>query len=622
MKKISFIPLIMAFLTASMAFAADEIHWTFTGQNSVAFNWRGTTTENTIGYGLASGVYTQVTATTPNPAPISSSGPFWEAKLTGLSANTLYYYKIGTEPEKTFRTPPAPGSNNFNVYALGNMGSSSTYFNTGAVQDIIANDLPAFVVGLGDLSLGSINGAATIDQHFNDVMAWSKVAAYLPVWGDLEWISSSTDSFKNYKGRFNVPNAQTSPVSPLAGGKDWYWFDYGNTRFITLPEPWSGAWPAWNTAAGDLMAQAQADPNIKFIATFGHRPAYSSGHYSGSATLKGMLDKLGDTYSKYTLNINGHSNNYERSSPQHGVTHITVGTGGANLTQDGTCLWLTCAKPDWSAFRAMHLGALKLRFTGSGIEGSFICGPAGGGKNDVNCKKGSVADKFTIASPTVTVGSSAIVAPMAIVAPDVIVTSLSYANGIFTSTVKNQGTAATPAGVVVGVRYSVDGTYKTWGSVMGPLATGASFTIGTNGGSYVIPTGTHTVTAWVDDVNRFAELNETNNTLSKTVTDIDTQAPTVPNGLVAKTASSSQINLSWAASTDNVGVTGYKIFRNGTQIATSVTTSYSNTGLAAGTTDSYTVAAYDAAGNNSGKSTAVSATTTTTTPPPTPPPPP
>jgi len=41
-----------------------------------------------------------------------------------------------------------------------------------------------------------------------------------------------------------------------------------------------------------LMAQAQADPNIKFIATFGHRSAYSSGHYSGSATLKGMLDKL------------------------------------------------------------------------------------------------------------------------------------------------------------------------------------------------------------------------------------------------------------------------------------------------------------------------------------------
>ena len=92
-------------------------------------------------------------------------------------------------------------------------------------------------------------------------MAWSKEAAYLPVWGDLEWISSRADSFENYKGRFTVPNSQTSPGSPLAGGKDWYWFDYGNTRFITLPEPWAGAWSAWNTTAADIMAQAQADPN-------------------------------------------------------------------------------------------------------------------------------------------------------------------------------------------------------------------------------------------------------------------------------------------------------------------------------------------------------------------------
>jgi len=364
-------------------------------------------------------------------------------------------------------------------------------------------------------------------------MAWSKEAAYLPVWGDLEWSSSSTDSFKNYKGRFAVPNSQTSPGSPLAGGKDWYWFDYGNTRFITLPEPWSGAWSAWNATAGDLMAQAQADPNIKFIATFGHRPAYSSGHYTGSPTLKGMLDKLGDTYSKYTLNINGHSNNYERSFPQHGVTHVTVGTGGANLTQDGTCLWLTCAKPAWSAFRAMHLGALKLRFADAAIQGSFICGPDGGGKNDVSCTEGSIVDNFTIASPTVTVAPSAIVtpitatsiiaapmatvAPMATAAPDVIVTSLSYANGVFKSIVKNQGTAATPAGVSIGVGYQVDGINKTWGSLGGPLAAGASVTIGTNGGSNTIPTGNHTIMAYVDDVNRFTESNETNNQLSQSI---------------------------------------------------------------------------------------------------------
>ncbi|MBS0425144.1 MAG: right-handed parallel beta-helix repeat-containing protein [Proteobacteria bacterium] len=102
--------------------------------------------------------------------------------------------------------------------------------------------------------------------------------------------------------------------------------------------------------------------------------------------------------------------------------------------------------------------------------------------------------------------------------PDVIVTQVSYANGIFMSTVKNQGTAATPEGITIGVGYSVNGNFKTWGDIIGPLAAGESVTIGTRGGSYTIPNGTHTITAYVDDVNRFMESNETNNQLSRSLT--------------------------------------------------------------------------------------------------------
>ena len=241
-------------------------------------------------------------------------------------------------------------------------------------------------------------------------MAWSKEAAYMPVWGDQDWRKNTQDNFKNYKGRFALPNAQASPGSPLAGGEDWYWFDYGNVRFITLPEPWSGAWADWKTKADRLMAKAQANADIKFIVTMVHRPAYSSGHFKGATPLKEILNSLGDRYSKYVLNLNSHSTNYERSFPQHGVVHITAGIGGSNLLQDGTCLWLTCAKPSWSAFRTMHHGALKLSFTANSIEGSFICGPAGSGKNDLNCAKDSVVDSFTIAPsrPVVSAPSKAL----------------------------------------------------------------------------------------------------------------------------------------------------------------------------------------------------------------------
>jgi parallel beta-helix repeat protein len=91
----------------------------------------------------------------------------------------------------------------------------------------------------------------------------------------------------------------------------------------------------------------------------------------------------------------------------------------------------------------------------------------------------------------------------------------------------------------------------------------------------------------------------------------DTVAPSVPTNLGASTISSVQINLAWTASTDNVGVVGYQIYRNGSQVALSPTNSYQDTGLTASTTYTYTVAAYDASSNVSAQSTSASATTGT-----------
>ena len=96
----------------------------------------------------------------------------------------------------------------------------------------------------------------------------------------------------------------------------------------------------------------------------------------------------------------------------------------------------------------------------------------------------------------------------------------------------------------------------------------------------------------------------------------DTVSPSIPANLIATPVSSSQINLSWNASTDNIGVAGYRVYRGGVQIATSQTTSYQNIGLTASTTYSYNVLAYDAAGNNSSQSSSVSAITQSSSTPP------
>ena len=99
-------------------------------------------------------------------------------------------------------------------------------------------------------------------------------------------------------------------------------------------------------------------------------------------------------------------------------------------------------------------------------------------------------------------------------------------------------------------------------------------------------------------------------------TPADAQAPTAPTNPTATAVSSSQITLSWTASTDNVGVTGYSVERcqgsgcsNFGQITTSPGTTFTDAGLSASTSYSYRVRATDAAGNLSGYSTVASATT-------------
>ncbi len=392
--------LVLVATWATPALCADEIHWTIIGASAVSFDWRGS--ESTIRYGPTTAYGQTATGAAPSPTPISSPGPFHEAKLTGLQPNTLYHYSVGTGPDHTFRTPPPRGSSGFTVAAEADIGDAASYAPMAGVQSLIAGVKPAFVLGIGDLTYANPNGLPVADAHFNDVMVWSQDAAYMPVWGNHEWDVPSADDMRDYKGRFDLPNPQTSPGAPAVSccGEDWSWFDYGNVRFIAYPEPWtSDTWTDWNTHAVALMDQAQADPTIKFIVTFGHQPAYSSGHHPGEPQIKGYLDALGDSHSKYVLNLNGHSHDYERSSPQHGVVHLTVGTGGADLEQDGSCLWLTCTQPAWSVYRAMRHGAMVLRFSDSAISGQFLCGPAGGGTDDINCTPGSVVDAFTISAP-------------------------------------------------------------------------------------------------------------------------------------------------------------------------------------------------------------------------------
>jgi hypothetical protein len=85
----------------------------------------------------------------------------------------------------------------------------------------------------------------------------------------------------------------------------------------------------------------------------------------------------------------------------------------------------------------------------------------------------------------------------------------------------------------------------------------------------------------------------------------DTTAPSMPGGLTAAMNGATASQLTWTASTDNVGVTGYQVLRGGVLLATVAASPYNDSGpLVAGATYGYTVIAVDAAGNSSAAASA------------------
>ncbi|WP_328557859.1 cellulase family glycosylhydrolase [Streptomyces sp. NBC_00358] len=89
----------------------------------------------------------------------------------------------------------------------------------------------------------------------------------------------------------------------------------------------------------------------------------------------------------------------------------------------------------------------------------------------------------------------------------------------------------------------------------------------------------------------------------------DTTAPSTPTGLAVTGTTSSSVSLSWSASTDDSGVAGYDVYRGTAKTGQVTGTTFTDTGLTAGTRYDYTVRARDTAGNTSAASASVSATT-------------
>ncbi len=204
-----------------------------------------------------------------------------------------------------------------------------------------------------------------------------------------------------------------------------------------------------------------------------------------------------------------------------------------------------------------------------------------------------------------------------IIAFDAAGNNSSASTALATSTLPDTSAPTVPTGLTVGTR-TVNSIAFSWaGSTDNVAVTGYNILrngtkVGTSATASYTDTGLTPNTAYSYTVQAFDAVPNTSasSTALATSTLPDTTAPSTPTGLLSPSQSTNSISLTWSASTDNVGVTGYKVLRNGTLINGNVaTTSFTDTGLTQGTAYSYTIQAFDAAGNVSTSSAASSFST-------------
>lgn len=408
-----------------------EIHYSYGNTpDTVVFDWDGQ--EQQLDYGLTTAYGQTATAAAAPVTPVDNPGPYRQVVLTGLQPSTTYHYRIGaTGPDHTFQTVP---EGDFTWDDIGDTAATSCDPWVAQNQALVAAQDPTFVTHGGDISYANECGVAAVHQAYVDQQVWSETAAFQPVWGNHEYGYPATndatgkppppgtprDTLENYKGRSFITNGQAVPtdtssrtqnpgcgwatnsVTNTCQGNDWGWFQTGHVLFISYPEPWPNAYPAWQARADSLMAAAQADPSIDFIITYGHRPAYSSVTTDVDLNLRTAIDNLALKYSpsagnpagKYILNVNHHVHWEEVFKPIDGLVNITNGGGGAGQVAPATF------DPN-SAFHISHPGILSAHYDAAqhSLTVDLLCGATYTPNPKATCTYGSILYSQTFTRP-------------------------------------------------------------------------------------------------------------------------------------------------------------------------------------------------------------------------------
>jgi len=319
--------------------------------NGIVVRWRtDVATDSRVRYGAAPGALTLVA---DEPASTTEH----EVALTGLAADTRYYYSVGSaggalvgdDAAHFFRTPPPAGTvKPTRIWVTGDGGFADA--NAAAVRDAFATFNAGNETGLwlllGDNAyvVGSDADyqAALFDMHqdlLRRVPTW-------PTFGNHEALSSNSLSQTGpYFDMFTLPTGAEAGGEP-SGTEAYYSFDHANAHFIVLDSHFSA-----NTPGSPMMLWLEADlqaTTADWVIAYWHHPPYSKGLLHDS-DVEGreinMRENVLPLLEEYGVDLVlcGHSHSYERSNLVDGhydfsptlTPEMVLDSGDGNPLGDG-----------------------------------------------------------------------------------------------------------------------------------------------------------------------------------------------------------------------------------------------------------------------------------------------
>jgi len=318
---------LLAALTHAPAGAApSQLHlsWSKDTASTMVVTWRSTDKTGQVDYGASATYGSSVTAT----SKAYQGSYLHHAELTGLSPGTSYHYRCGATAgwsgDYTFSTAPPVGTS-YRFVALGDSRSDDAARKQVMLE--VQKRAPAFLIHTGDfVSSGKVQ--SQWDTWFSTMQPLLATSPLMGVLGNHE------DLAPNYYDQFVFPTHGGG-----AEGEAYYSFDYVSTHFVALSTehaPVVGD-PQHVWLKKDLAAAA-ADPKIKWIVAFAHRPPYSSGSHGNDTNVQKAWLHLFESFG-VDVTFWGHDHTYERHKPlfqgkptaSGGVIYIVTGGAGAPL---------------------------------------------------------------------------------------------------------------------------------------------------------------------------------------------------------------------------------------------------------------------------------------------------